>query len=155
MQVQKNELLASLPERLENIIHWANTIHKEYDEAVKLRKTTAHDLRMPEEKSSPLGNEFNHIIAVVFYNVPVNGEPASTFFIDMNGLHFYEYPFDLKTREYGTQVHIVYRSEHENLAWVESRCFHKGSTYIQERYIIGSEKPIHIPGQGFEDIYHG
>jgi len=102
-----------------------------------------------------MGNQNNHIIAVVFCNVEIDGK-VTEFFLDKNGLHFYSYPFNLKTSDYGVQVHTVYRSEHEALAWVQTRAFHKGETFTYSRYILGSERPAYFEGSGgLDDIYHG
>ena len=136
------------------------------DQFVKWVKAIALDYARLEDKGlfslkrngtgeiiSPDGNDYNHLIAVVFVNAPVNGEP-SEFYLDSNGLHFHKYKFELGTPDYGTQVHLVYRSEHERLAWVESHCFHKGNTYVYKRYIKGSEESFFKPND-WNDIYHG
>ena len=139
--------------RSTEVLEWAQKIATEYDiclfEGLFEAKRFCDDIIC-----SPLSNPNNHIIAVVFSNVEIDGK-ITEFFLDKHGLHFYNYPFELKTHEYGIQVHTVYRSEHEALAWVQTKAFHKGETYYRTRYVVGSEKPAHYRGEGFETIYHG
>jgi len=143
------------PNRPADVLKWAEQVSEEYEICLIRGLLDVKKSYSDDYVKSPLGGDYNHIIAVVFSNVLINNKETE-FFLDQNGLHFYDYPFKLKTREYGFQIHTVYRSEHEALAWVETRAFHKGNTYYHTRYILGSEQPAYFEGQdGFEDIYHG
>jgi len=141
--------------RPQKVLDWAKQISDEYKYCLA---TDQFDVkrRVHEDNyiKSPMGNGYNHIIAVVFHNVEINGK-VTEFYLDDDGLHFNSYPFDLKTKDYGVQVHTVYRSEFEALAWVQTRAFHKGETYCYDRYIFGSEKPAPWNGEDWETIFHG
>lgn len=140
--------------RAHDVLKWGEQISSEYE--ICFAKDLFDVKRLFGENAiiSPLRNDYNHIIAVVFSNAEIDGK-VTEFFLDKNGLHFYDYPFKLRTKEYGIQVHTVYRSENETLAWVQTKAFHKGNTYFYERYIMGSEKPFPYRGEDFETIYHG
>lgn len=139
-------------ENKDQFIKWVNAIAWDYARFEDIGLFTIKG-DGTTEIFSPTGSDYNHLIAVIITNAPVNGQ-ITEFYLDSNGLHFHKYEFDLATPDYGTQVHLVYRSEHEHLAWVESRCFHKGNTYEYKRYIKGSEKSFFKPSD-WDDIYHG
>ena len=140
-------------EEKRQFINWVNQLARDYA-AFEDRELFLIDQRQDHTLLSPDNNDYNHLIAVVFDNAPINGE-LTEFFFDADGLHFHKYHFPLATADYGIQVHLVYKSEHEKLNWVESRCFHKGNTYAYRRYIRGSERSFYSDPSGWETIHHG